>query len=92
MALIIMLAIIAVAIYAILHSQPGFVRGLIIVGILLAIGAWLPLLAAIVIDPDGRVVGNGLGLGLLAWLGSALGFLVIIVGLLVRLTQMLSAR
>jgi hypothetical protein len=89
MALIIMLAIIAVAIFAILHSQPGFVRGLIIVGIVLAVGAWMPLLTAIVLDPDGRVVGNGLGLGLLAWFGSALGFLVIVVGLIARLSQML---
>jgi hypothetical protein len=92
MYLIVMIAILVVAFPTALHARPGFVRSMIFVGMFMAIGAWLPLMAGIVLDPDGKVIGNGLGLGLLAWFGSALGFLVIIIGLLIRLTQMLSAR
>lgn len=90
MVLIVMISIVAVAIVAAVYAPPGFVRSMIIVGILLAVGAWLPLLAGIALDPEGEVIGNALGLGLLAWFGSAVGFLVTIVGLVIRLKQMLA--
>ncbi|HSP23765.1 MAG TPA: hypothetical protein VLQ65_01190 [Saliniramus sp.] len=90
MVLIVMISIVAVAIIAAVYAPPGFVRSMIVAGILLAVGAWLPLLAGLALDPEGEVIGNALGLGLLAWFGSALGFLVIIVGLVIRLRQMLA--
>ncbi len=88
MILIVMISIVAIAIVVALFAPPGFVRSMIVTGILLAVGAWLPLLTAIVLDPEGELIGNGFGLGVLAWFGGALGVLVIIVGFLIRLTQM----
>lgn len=92
MVLIVMISIVATSIIVASYAPPGFVRSMIVWGILLAVGAWLPLLAGIALDPDGQVIGNALGLGLLAWFGSTLGFLVIILGLVIRLKQMLAAR
>ena len=92
MLLTVMIAIVVLAIPVALYAKPGFVRSMLSVGICVAVGAWLPLLAGIWLDPNGKVIGNALGLGLLAWLGGALGLFVIILGLLARLTQMLAAR
>jgi hypothetical protein len=90
MLLVVMIVVLTVAFPVAWYARPGFVRSMIFVGIFLAIGSWLPLLAGIALDPDGKVIGNALGLGILAWFGSALGFLVIIVGLLIRLKQVLT--
>lgn len=69
-------------------SWPGASRGVRItlkIGIALALLSWAPILLAIVLDPTGEVVGNALGLGLLASGGSLLGVLTIAGGLIGRL-------
>lgn len=87
MTLAVLIVILVLAAFAASSAPPGFVRNLLYIGVALAIGAWLPLLAGILLDPDGRVIGNGLGLGILAWGGSALGFLIVMIGLTLRLRQ-----
>jgi hypothetical protein len=89
MIIIPMIVILVLAAYAASSAGPGFVRTVLYFGMALAVGAWLPLLLGILLDPDGRVIGNALGLGLLAWGGSALGFVVVLVGLALRGLQLL---
>jgi hypothetical protein len=51
------------------------------VGIGLAIAAWAPLVIYVVVEKmRGRTGGNPIGLGLLAWLGTAVGLLLLIGG------------
>jgi len=54
-------------------------------GILILVLSWVPLLIA------GFVLGmdNPIGLGLLAWAGTALGLLVIAIALVVRLVRLM---
>jgi hypothetical protein len=50
------------------------------------------LLLAVWLDREGTYIGNELGLGLLAWLGSDLGAILIALGLLLRLEQLVWPR
>ena len=60
-------------------------RKLIQVAVAIVAVAWLPILAAALLDPSGEYVGNALGLGLLAFFGTGLGIILLIVGILLRL-------
>jgi hypothetical protein len=51
------------------------------VGIGVAVAAWAPLIIYGVVEKvSGRTGGNPIGLGLLAWLGTAIGLLLLIGG------------
>jgi len=52
---------------------------------------WLPIIAAGVLDPEGVVVGNALGLGLLAWGGSVLGIAALSFGVLLRIVELFAS-
>lgn len=54
------------------------------IGASILVGVWVPILLAGTFDPRGDYVGNALGLGLLAWFGSYLGFAIVGVGLALR--------
>ncbi|WP_349367722.1 hypothetical protein [Salinarimonas sp.] len=77
------LALIAGALVA-LRGATGAARALLIAGFALFVVAWAPLLVGMALDPDGSVIGNALGLGLLAWGGSALALAVLLAGLVTR--------
>jgi hypothetical protein len=49
------------------------------------VAAWIPLLSAM----TGWAGDNPVGLGLLAWIGSGLAFIVIVAGLAVRLWEII---
>ena len=61
-------------------------------GAAILVSAWAPLLLAVWLDREGTYIGNGLGLGLLAWLGSDLGAILVALGLLLRLGQLVWPR
>ncbi len=81
------LAIVALALFIAWTTHWRALRTTMFVGAGLAVGSWFPLLIGIALDPEGRVIGNALGLGLLAWFGSALGLLIILVGLIMWLVK-----
>ena len=62
-------------------------RAILWSGAAILVAAWGPLLLAAWLDHEGTYIGNGLGLGLLAWLGSDLGAILVALGLLLRLGQ-----
>ena len=62
-------------------------RAMLWSGAAILVSAWAPLLLAVWLDREGTYIGNGLGLGLLAWLGSDLGAILVALGLLLRLGQ-----
>jgi hypothetical protein len=61
-------------------------------GAAILIASWGPLLLAVWLDPEGVYIGNALGFGLLAWFGSDLGLIVVVLGLLLHLKQLLWPR
>jgi hypothetical protein len=67
-------------------------RAMLRSGAAILVSAWAPLLLAVWLDREGTYIGNGLGLGLLAWLGSDLGAILVALGLLLRLGQLVWPR
>lgn len=67
-----------------LRGAAGAARALLIGGFALLAIAWAPLLVGIALDPDGSVIGNALGLGLLAWGGTALALALLLGGVVTR--------
>jgi hypothetical protein len=53
--------------------------GMIRVGLLILIGAWIPLVVAGTLRPDS----NPVGFGVLAWLGSLHGLAIVAIGVLI---------
>ena len=70
--------------WAALSETGRWTRSLLATGAILAFGSWLPIVLGGLIDPEGRVIGNALGLGLLAVFGSLLGVVLSALGLGVR--------
>lgn len=83
MLLIPALVLVGLSAYALTGAR-GATRAVLIAGLAILALSWAPLLLAILLDPQGRIVGNALGLGLLAWMGSLLGLLVLAGGLVAR--------
>ncbi|PVE25676.1 hypothetical protein DC522_05005 [Microvirga sp. KLBC 81] len=81
-----------VAIVAAFTARTRPPRAVLGAGALILIGAWIPILLAGTFDPRGDYVGNALGLGLLAWLGSYIGLAVVGAGLLLRLRELMISR
>ena len=73
------IAMLALAIALMLHDRPP--RVLLWLGALLLVSAWVPIVAAGLLDPSGDYVGNTMGLGLLAWMGSTLGLILAVFGI-----------
>ena len=67
-------------------------RRLLKIGFVIVAACWIPILLAIVLDPGGEVVGNALGLGLLAWLGTLVGALIALFGGALALVRRFSGR
>jgi len=74
------IAMLALAIALMLYDRPP--RVLLWVGAFLLVSAWVPIVAAGLLDPSGEHVGNAMGLGLLAWMGSTLGLIMAVFGIL----------
>ncbi|MEZ0172644.1 hypothetical protein [Microvirga sp. TS319] len=58
----------------------------LLIGVLTVVAAWIPLL---LIGATGLGGSNPVGLGLLAWIGSGLGLVVIVVGLVLRVWELI---
>ena len=84
------LALIALALALKIQARPP--RVLLWVGALLLVGSWIPVVTAGLLDPSGEYIGNGLGLGLLAWFGSTLGLIAAVAGVLWQMTIILLRR
>ena len=67
-------------------------RAILWSGAAILVLAWGPLLFTVWLDREGTYIGNGLGFGLLAWLGSDLGAILVVLGLLLRLGQLVWPR
>lgn len=63
----------------------GWTRRLLMWGPVIAIAGLVPLLASIVLDSSGAVVGNALGLGFMAVFGLIIGAGVMLAGFIARL-------
>ena len=50
------------------------------IGLLIIVACWVPLSVVALLKPDS----NPIGLGLLAWFGSLIGIIVVVIGLLRR--------
>ncbi len=74
----------AIALALMMPARPT--RVLLWVGALLLVGAWVPVVAVGLVDPSSEYVGNDTRLGLLAWLGSTLGLMMAVVGILWQMT------
>ncbi len=70
-----------------MRSPRGLVRNLLLAGPCIVILSILPLIFAIVFDPDGRIFGSAQGLGFLSVFGMAAGGLVMIVGFIARMVR-----
>jgi len=84
------LAMIALALALTSEARPP--RVFLWVGALLLVGSWLPIVVAGQLDPSGQYVGNGIGLGLLAWFGSTLGLIMAVGGILWQIAIVLLRR
>ncbi len=78
------LAMMAIALALMMPARPP--RVLLWVGALLLVGAWVPTVVAGLLDPSGEYVGNGVGLGLLARIGSRFGLILAVAGVLWQMT------
>lgn len=58
---------------------------LFLAGLVVVVGAWLPVLAGALFDPAEKYIEGGYRLGIVAWLGTAAGVLLLILDLLWRL-------
>lgn len=67
-------------------------RAVLWIGASILVGPWVPILLAGTFDPRGDYVGNALGLGLLAWFGSYLGFAIVGVGFFLSFWKFVGSR
>jgi hypothetical protein len=67
-------------------------RAVLWTGASILVGVWVPILLAGTFDPRGDYVGNALGLGLLAWFGSYVGFAIVGVGFLLSIWKLVGSR
>jgi hypothetical protein len=67
-------------------------RAVLRTGASILVGVWVPILLAGTFDPRGDYVGNALGLGLLAWFGSYVGFAIVGVGFLLSFWKLVGSR
>ncbi len=75
------LALWLLALAAGLTTRRASLRWLLLGASAFVVLVWLPILAAALLDPEGAIVGNAIGLGLLAWGGSLLGGAALVLGL-----------
>lgn len=89
---IIALIVAAIAGWVAFTETNRSIRVLLGAGAILAFGSWLPIVLGALVDPDGRFIGNAVGLGLLAVFGSLLGVMLSAVGLGIRAVRLAAGR
>lgn len=89
---VVLIAALVIALVLFAGASDRRSRRLFKIGFAIIVACWIPILLAIVLDPDGKVVGNALGLGLLAWLGTLAGALIVLFGAALALVRRFSGR
>ena len=82
----------AVALAAAWTSRARLVRAVLWAGAASVVGAWVPLLVAVWLDPEGAYIGNALGFGMLAWFGGTAGLIIVAIGFVMRLAEFIRSR